>query len=106
MKHRQAKRHTEIQDHITERLKNKAVSKILQNSVNTKVTTQLDGTIQTIKVKFNVGGGFAYINTGKKTIESRVEGVRRSHPLIDEPEAKRKIEMIKQHLETQHKKLR
>jgi len=97
--------HKETQDRYEKRLKNETVNQLLKNAVNIKVTTQLDGTIQKFEVKFNTGGGQAYINTGRKVIETRQEGERRTHAHLDD-EAERKIKMIHQHLENQHKALR
>ena len=105
MKQKTAQHHRETQDRYEKRLKNETVNQLLKNAVNIKVTTQLDGTIQKFEIKFNTAGGQAYINTGRKTIETRHKGQGRTHAHLDQ-EAQRKIEMIHQHLETQHKALR
>lgn len=98
--------HRNTQNRVAEELKEKTVSELISGCVNIEVTTRLDGTVKKIEVKYNSGGGHYYINTGRKVIETRWDGERRSHPLIDEPEAERKIEMMEQYLINQHKAMR
>lgn len=100
-----AQQHRETQDRYEKRLKNETVDQLIQNAVNIKVTTQLNGTIQKFELKYNTGGGQAYINTGRKSIETYQMGEERTHFNLDD-EAERKIELIHQHLETQHKAMR
>jgi len=105
MKRTTKEQHRETQDRYENRLKNETVNQLIQNAVDIKVTTQLDGTIQKFELKYNTGGGQAYINTGRKSIETYDTGEERTHFNLDD-EAERKIEMIHQHLETQHRAMR
>lgn len=99
------RQHRTTQDRYEKRLKTETINQLIENAVDIKVTTRLDGTILKFELKFNTGGGQAYINTGRKLIETRQGGEKRTHAHLDD-EATRKIEMIHQHLETQHRAMR